>query len=264
MGTRTIITVVLSAWMGLTTGAQSVAEQMNEVKDNPAYCYGEGADEDPVKATDIALDDLCQQLSKKNVNVDKARLQKKVKKLERQRGSQTRTLVYVVLADYQGGGASKNPSRSVEKSNYTESQPLSQTNTQVSEPVGQVTQTTPPTSPTTTNNDNYQSQQNNSVNSDSKVNRVMNQMKAVKHLDSLKWLLTEAKEDGLIQNYGAADKVTDSDKVYWWVFTKGEPMQFVAVLSPVKANGKRDNLVTGEEKTLLDYQDCNAVWFTMP
>lgn len=263
MKARAMIIALISSLMTLTVDAQNVVEQMNAVKGNPDFCYGEGADIDPQKAHDLALEELVSELSKKaGIQVSKEDIRGKASKLERKRGEQTRMLVYVSLAEYGKVTSSsanvvtpvKEPVQTivqevepaVEQPSVLQPQQtvVIQTNDEERQPIGQNVQRT-----------DY-----------SKAGNVVQQMKMVKHTNAMKKLLVADMEGGLIKSFGTPSNAKDMDNVYWWVFRKGEPMQYVAVLSPVKANGKRDNLDTGEEQTLLDFQgaEYGTVWFTLP
>jgi len=212
--------MLMAFWLfvgSATVEAQDVVAQMNEVKGNAAYCYGEGADENPQTALNFALEELATELSKKTsvrVNVDE--LRGKASKLERKRGAQTRVLVYVPLAQYNGAQPERNAA--IRSSDYA------------------------------------------------KAADVVKQMKMVKSASALKKLLEADMEGGLIKTCGTHANVKDVDNVYWWVFRKGEWLQFVTVLTPVRENGKRINLETGEEQSLMDFQgsEYGSVWFTLP
>ncbi len=265
MKTRTILMTALFTLASLTVYAQeNVVEQINEVKVNPDLCYGEGADEDVQKATDIAIDDLCARLSKKtSTDVDKKDVAKKIKKLERKRGSQTRMLVYVALSDFKASSSSSSsPSSSLISSSTTTtttSTPKSQ-NQQTLVSTAQTMQTVVPSQPvgqTTSVSKEY-----------AKATDVVAALKMVKHFGALRNLLSVEKDDGRVKDYGTAAHVADSDKVYWCIYRKIDDyrLEYVAVLSPLKANGKRDNLDTGAEETPTDYtgNTYDWVWFILP
>jgi len=262
MKARVMISALLCSLAAVTVGAQNVVEQMNEVKGDANYCYGEGANTDAQKAYDMALEELVSELSKKvSARVNKEDVRKKASKLERKRGEQIRMLVYVPLAQF---NAKSSTSATNTVPQRTSMPTATQTGTTT---VGQ--QTTTAQSQTTTvasTNDRQPLNIPATCLDYSKAKDVVSQMKMVKHTNALKKLLAADLEGGLIKSCGTPSNAKDMDNVYWWVFRKGEPMQFVTVLSPVKANGKRDNLETGEEQTLLDFQgaEYGTVWFTLP
>ena len=256
--------MLMAFWLfvgSATVEAQDVVAQMNEVKGNAAYCYGEGADENPQTALNFALEELATELSKKTsvrVNVDE--LRGKASKLERKRGAQTRVLVYVPLAQYNGAQpTSRTGATTAQKG---EQPVVAATAVANQPPVVQQTEPVSAAAPT------VQPERNAAIRSSdyAKAADVVKQMKMVKSASALKKLLEADMEGGLIKTCGTHANVKDVDNVYWWVFRKGEWLQFVTVLTPVRENGKRINLETGEEQSLMDFQgsEYGSVWFTLP
>ena len=268
MSTKAMIVSFVCCLISLTASGQNVVEQMNEVKSNPDYCYGEGADQDVQRATDLAFDDLCAQLAKKTSSaIDRKKVVGKAKRLQRQRGSQTRLLVYVSLSDFvkssSAGSLSSQSAQSVEGSPQTLNavdanaqttvgqQPVNQTSASTTTVISTVSQ---PVSSLAVSSVDY-----------AKAADVVAQMKMVKSEAALRKLINTDLSVGLLKECGTAANVRDIEGVYWFVFEK-ESKRYVAVLSPVKANGMRDNLDTKVEQKLSDYPNSNygAVWFTLP
>ena len=262
MSVRIILTSLLSFVGSMTVSGQDVVTQMNDVKGDAAYCYGEGADENPQVAFDCALEELVAELAKKTgKQVKESELRGKVSKLERKRGVQTRVLVYVPIDSYKGASST---STATTPAVYETTQPATQ---EVATAVSPPTTVQPPIASATTNQPTLPVQHSSFSSADyAKAVDVVKQMKMVKSTDALKKLLAADMEGGLIKSCGTMANAKDMDNVYWWVFRKGERLQFVTVLSPVKQNGKRVNLENGEEQTLMDFQgtEFGAVWFTLP
>ena len=87
---------------------------------------------------------------------------------------------------------------------------------------------------------------------------VLARIKPLKSFFQIRDVLMPMKEEGLIENYGKYESLTEPEHAYLIIYDPNGRIR--AVLG--KGAKKRKNLNTGVEETISDYRDCGAIWFT--
>lgn len=239
---KIILTAVILA-TAASLNAQDVLEQINEIKLNPQYAYGEATHEHEDSAFTAAVYDLIVNLENKlKQEVNEKIIEKKAKKLSRTRGSKVRVLAYLRMDEINTA-----PQVSLTPDNTTQqARPQNQQTSSMTESVNTSQVMPPATNPA----------------KQAIIASLVTDLMATEDIQSAVNILDTRKRDGSISAWTPYSKTKQPEEMHLLIFDKQYNIP-VTVLSPQKANGKRDNLITNKEDSLDNYKEKLAVCFKL-
>lgn len=231
----------------VTATAQDVVEQINAIKLDPQYFYGEASNENADTAFMAALFDLKINLEAKlKTQLDPDMLKNKVQKLSRPRGQRVKVMAYIKRDDVFGTSQAA-PSTPTEpsKENQLRANVMIPTQTPPSPPSQQTPTPAPalvaPTTPS--------------------ISSLVSELMDTEHLQEAMMVLEGHSRRGTVAEFVPYSKAQRPQTMYLLIFDREYNIP-LAVLAPEKPNGTRDNLYKNTEDSLSNYSDKIAVCFT--
>ncbi len=241
MNIRTFITSALFSLIMPAVSAQDIVEKMNAIKLDTQYVYGEASHENADTAFQIALSDLKIYLEvSKRTTVEISKLKRCVQSLSRPRGQRVKVLVYAKVQDLLNTSASAPPTVAAPTP-----QPAAQPAPQPAQQVAAQPET----------------QAEMSENTQPILGSLVNELMETEHLQEALLVLEAHKKRGTLREIKPYSKAGQPKTMYLLIFDREYNIP-LAVLSPEKPSGKRDNLNKRSEESLSDYSDKIAVCFS--
>lgn len=231
MNNKPFILLLMALFTSISTQAQSISKQINDVKRSDAYLSAEATLETKEKALALAHELLAQQIEeyaatqqqlKQAPNVIVKDVASKAQLLQMKRGEMVRVFLYVKKTDII---AANNTQVLVQPSNPPQQH-----------------QFTPPTPL-----NSWQQQ-------------AINDLQACPNVNLLQEKLGQLRSQRKVKRFGAPDTCRRPDEAYWAILDAEGNL--VTILAPA-SQGQRTNLRTGQNDTLANYQGMGAIWFTM-
>ena len=243
-----LLTALLVVVCILEVGAQDdLLQQVNAIKTDKRYVWGEAMNEDEEEAFSVALTTMKLKLEGRlNAKVDDQELLSKTKRIVRSMGDTKRVTAYIEVEEVKSV-----PPKEVEEARTTPPRKVEEAKTTASVPVApkQEKQTTT-------------SEASSAPGLDKTMGDIVAELMDAQHLQGAVTVLERFKRAGIIQQYMPFPKETNPQVAYLLILDAEYNIP-LAVLSPEKNNGKRDNLVSGNEETLSDYHEKLAVCFSL-
>lgn len=248
MNTRTTIAIAMMA-TALSVTAQDVVEQINAIKLDPQYVYGEASHENADTAFMAAVFDLKMNLEVKlKTQLDPGMLKNKVRKLSRPRGKRVKVMAYIRNEDVLGIPPAV-PSIPAAPTDEDASEGIVMMPSQVPPPPPPPVQTPQPAPSATTA-------------ATPRLASLVTELMDTEHLQEALMVLEGHKRRGTVPEFAPYAKANHPKDMYLLIFDREYNIP-LAVLTPEKPDGKRDNLYKNSEDALSNYADKIAVCFTI-
>lgn len=262
------IAMLLSAPL---SAQENVPEQMNQVKLDGRYVYGEATDENAAQAFDDAVYDLAYAVECGNgMVVDIERLKQNVEKMSYLRGKKTCMLVFIkkeILASCSGTDTLPLARTSPPAPTAGTSKPSIQVTLRpgppaaaAPAPMASAPKAAPQTPAALTGSPSGDAA---ATGTGKKAEPLARELLGMENAVVAYEKLCQKKRQGLVADVGLPKDARNLEQVYVVVFDKSTELP-LAVLSPVKANGLRDNLDDGSETSLSRFGGIRMVWFSLP
>ena len=244
MSIRTFITIAMMAATA-TVSAQDVVEKINAIKLDPQYIYGEASHENADTAFMAALLDLKINLEAKlKKQLDPGILKNKVQKLSRPRGQRVKVMAYIKNEDVSSLPPAI-PSIPTEPSKEDALEKIVMKPLQVTPSL----QTPPPAAAST-------------APTMPMLSSLVGELMDTEHLQEALMVLEGHTRRGTVGKFVPYSKAQHPQTMYLLIFDREYNIP-LAVLTPEKPNGTRDNLYKNVEDSLSNYSDKIAVCFTI-
>ena len=240
MKTFRIVILMAFCLSGLRVHSQDVLEQINAVKLDPEYVWGEATHEIADSAYEAALEELNLAISSRiQRELDHRDLRKHARRLQRPRGQRIRVLAYIKLSDVMKDAAPVTPPST------------SSTKPTINVSVATPSQTPPPPPPPPA-----------IPATSGKLGTLVGELMATNDLKAALLLLDERKSSGDIASWSPYSKTSHPEGMYLLIYDREYNIP-LAILSPENASGMRRNLSNNTEESLSSYQDKQAVCFSL-
>ena len=247
MKIRTTIAITMMA-TALSVTAQDVVEQINAIKLDPQYVYGEASHENADTAFMAAVFDLKVNLEAKlKTQLDPGMLKSKVKKLLRPRGKRVKVMAYIKNEDV----LSSPPA--------VPAIPTAPTDEDVSEGIVMMPSQVPPPPPPSLQAPPPAPAPVAPVSHG--LSSLVKELMDTEHLKEAMMVLEGHKRRGTVAEFAPYAKAKHPKDMYLLIFDREYNIP-LAVLTPEKPDGTRDNLYKNTEDSLSNYSDKIAVCFT--
>ena len=249
-----ITTLLLLVGAVVTVAQDTQLQQVNAIKKDKRYAYGEATHEVEDSAFLLAIASLKLNLESRlnaqtGTQVSLEVLQAQAKRITRPMGAYHRVMAYVeveavkaTLAKHQEGAAPK-PRVAVQ---------LPQVEQASDAPAAPAAS---PANPATPDGTAMQGQA-------AALSGLVTSLMATEHLQAAIAVLDRGKRAGTLTQYAPITKTEHPELMYLLIFDDEYNIP-LAVLSPEKDNGKRDNLASDKEEKLDDYKGKLAVCFSL-
>lgn len=264
MRTRMLLAALLLAACALEVGAQDeLLQQVNSIKKDQRYVWGEAMDENEETAFTAALQVMKGKLeSRLNATVDDQEVLSKAKRIVRPMENLKRVMAYIEVDAVKTSTASDVKDETSAKPSIVVNLPSGSTATNTppketkSAPEEPVTmaprEEKRPAAPTTTTSRSL----------NATLNTIITDLMATEHLQGAITILDRNKKAGTLKQYAPYAKTANPESMYVLIIDAEYNIP-LTVLSPQKSNGKRDNLTADKEETIDDYKDKLAVCFSL-
>ena len=247
MSIRTIIAIAMMASTATVT-AQDVVEQINAIKLDPQYIYGEASNENADTAFMAAVFDLKMNLEAKlKTQLDPGMLKNKVKKLSRPRGQRVKVMAYIKNEDVLSipPAVPTTPTAPIDEE---ASEGIVMMPSQVPPPPPPSLQAPPPAPAQV-------------ASTTPGLSSLVKELMDTEHLQEALMVLEGHNRRGTVGEFVPYSKAQRPQTMYLLIFDREYNIP-LAVLTPEKSNGTRDNLYKNSEDSLSNYSDKIAVCFT--
>ena len=243
MKTRKTIIFLLLVMTTSFTYAQDVVTQMNSIKLNKDFVYGQATHLDADSAYMEALKELIISLEERlggKDKVDMEQVKSKIKRLSRQRGKRVQVMAYMKVENRQTVDVPKPTPTIGDQPSPTPS-------------VDSVSMSSVPTPSVELSTSLYENK---------RLAPLVKDLMKVDNLDAAVYTLNTRKRSGTLADWKAYKDAEHPENMYVLVFDPQDNIP-LAVLSPEKTNGMRDNLTNNKEESLSLYKNKLALCFMM-
>lgn len=248
MISRTLLTLILSVLSLSVAFAEDDKENMNNIKMDPAYYWGEATSDDNSVAASDALYVLIETIAADNITVTEDQLKGRVEYLYIPRGERIRAFAYIQKSKL---SSLPPPAPAKEKPAATPAKPQQPAQTVVQQPSATVTQPQ--------QNAGVDSQSAAATTGSTNMTGVLMTLSQCQQATDALRCLKDYQQNGFI---GGCGKVTSKTQLaennYLVIFDN--TMSIKAILAPPDAAGRK-NCVTGEMDSPDNYKGCGVIWF---
>lgn len=231
-----------------TVTAQDVVEQINAIKLDPQYIYGEASHENADTAFMAAVLDLKMNLEAKlKTQLDPGMLKNKVKKLSRPRGQRVKVMAYIKNEDVLSIPPVV-PSTPTASTDEDDSEGIVMMPSQIPPPPPSLQAPPPAPAPV--------------ASATPSLSSLVKELMDTEHLREALMVLEGHSRRGTVGEFVPYSKAQRPQTMYLLIFDREYNIP-LAVLTPEKSNGTRDNLYKNTEDSLSNYSDKIAVCFTV-
>ena len=263
MRIKLFFAVLLLAVYAMEVGAQDdLLRQVNAIKIDQRYVWGEAMNENEDNAFAAALQTMKTKLETRlNAKVDDQEVLAKAKRIVRPVENLKRVMAYIEVEEVKTSNTSE-----VKVENNAKQTIVVNTGTTAN--IGKPKEETRPAPKKTAIVVPREEKRpatpapSSARGLDAKLSTIVTDLMATEHLQGAITVLDRSKKAGELQQYIPYSKATNPQSMYILIFDAEYNIP-LAVLSPEKSNGKRDNLVADKEETVADYKDKLAVCFSI-
>ena len=226
---------------------QDVVTQMNNIKLDKSYVYGQATHENADTAYMEALNDLILSMeARTKEKVDVKQVRTKAQKLSRQRGNRMQVMVYVKVEENTSSPAANNAAAA----NHAE--PAAN----IAEPTATVEPSVKPSpQPAAASSINY--------GDNKRLAPLVKEMMSVDNLEAVIYILNARKRSGTVADWAPYPEAEHPERMFVLVLDPEYGIPLV-VLSPENDKGMRYNITdNNKEESLSLYTDYGALCFTM-
>ena len=262
MNAHKMITLLLMLW---TTSAfvhgQDVVTQMNSIKLDKSYVYGQATHENADTAYMEALNDLILSMeARTKEKVDVKQVRTKAQELSRQRGNRVQVMVYMKVEENTSSPAANN----APTANHVEpATNIAEPATNIAEPTANIAEPTATVEPSV--KPSHQPAAASSINygDNKRLAPLVKEMMSVDNLEAVIYILNARKRSGTVADWAPYPEAEHPERMFVLVLDPEYGIPLV-VLSPENDKGMRYNITdNNKEESLSLYTDYGALCFTM-
>ena len=269
MNAHKMITLLLMLW---TTSAfvhgQDVVTQMNSIKLDKSYVYGQATHENADTAYMEALNDLILSMeARTKEKVDVKQVRTKAQKLSRQRGNRMQVMVYVKVEENTSSPAANiaaaanhaEPAANIAEPTANIAEPAAN----IAEPTANIAEPTATVEPSV--KPSHQPAAASSINygDNKRLAPLVKEMMSVDNLEAVIYILNARKRSGTVADWAPYPEAEHPERMFVLVLDLEYGIPLV-VLSPENDKGMRYNITdNNKEESLSLYTDYGALCFTM-
>ena len=245
-----MITLLLMLW---TTSAfvhgQDVVEQMNNIKLDKSYVYGQATHENADSAYMEAMNDLILSMeARTKEKVDVKQVRTKAQKLSRQRGNRVQVMVYVKVEENASSPAAAN---------------IAEPTANIAEPTANIAEPTATVEPSVKTSPQPAAASSINYGENKRLAPLVKELMSVDNMEAVIYILNARKRSGTVADWAPFHEAEHPERMFVLVL---DPQYNIplAVLSPENDKGLRYNITdNNKEESLSLYKGHRALCFTM-
>ncbi len=240
---------------------QDVVTQMNSIKLDKSYIYGQATHENADTAYMEALNDLILSMeARTKEKVDVKQVRTKAQKLSRQRGNRVQVMVYVKVEENTSSPAANIAAAA---NNVEPAANIVEPATNIAEPATNIAEPTATVEPSV--KPSHQPAAASSINygDNKRLAPLVKEMMSVDNLEAVIYILNARKRSGTVAEWAPYPEAEHPERMFVLVLDPEYGIPLV-VLSPENDKGMRYNITdNNKEESLSLYTDYGALCFTM-